>query len=292
MCKKEEVRILRSSFDVLCSNAVLEHSHLELSSEVYVKSEKYNILCFVVKDFFYGNSEKIAYCVYQYNGVSYISIIFEDNGGFYCYFNQNIADIDITDIESGDINISQLIKKSIYRNGCYYKKNIREKNNNLKNEIIKLNKQKEEEGGNDNVISFIQQQIKIFIYFFESNLVYFSEKTQYINFMLYCQLFLKEDKIFEYYIDRYDIKKEKLFKELNFVKKTIENVFYDSVEHHVKNLQEFSDILESMIIDDEYEQSKYFINCLFLTVQQMIMRDNSDEQCEDFQYIKDTLFSA
>lgn len=293
MCKKEEVRILTSSYDDVCSTAIGEISHLKFSSEVFIQSNKYNIFCGYIKDFLYGEKEKIAYCKYKYNDNFDISIIFCDDDIYYSYFNQDIEYKDIVEIVSGSKTISNIINKSQYRYGKYYKyANIDNKDpkNDLFYKLLKLCK---EEGLNDDIVEPMRRKIKVLMRFFENNLFSFSETTQLVNFIFYFKLFLKDDKPYNFYAKTLDIGNFDLTENFEFLDKTIKDIVNESVKNNSKNLKKFFEVLEKAKIDDEQKKyAKYFINCLMATISQVLNNDDLSEQEEVFKYIQETLFSA
>lgn len=268
MCKNEEYLVLPSAFDDMSSNILAEYSHLNNSSRIYVRSESYNVICYILKRCFNNTSSKIGNCIYMFDSDECRSIIFKDDE-FYSYFVSDKTDIKIVSIKPDFISEFDLFNKSVYWLGDYYKLIVRDKN--LKAGNLYLDYCRKE----GYIVRQQEDLIKFFISFVDCNLSSFSSKVQLINFAFFSVVFNGDRKIYDFYNNNEFFGKENFDSELNYLLSVIDELYINRRKGITQDFNDLSISFENLHFNENYKYTNYFFNCLILTFRRLSTKNSN-----------------
>ncbi len=262
--------ILPSMFDDMCSQVLVGFSHLKDSSKVYIKSENYNIICYIFKNYFYKNNLKLGNCLYIFDSNCCRSIVFEQDDNFYTYFKSGKDKIEIVSKEPERISKIDLFNKSLFWNDDYYKLVATDKNISIEYLIYAFGKKMVD------ISSVFEEQssIEFFANFIDNNLTRFGELAQLINFIMYSIVFNNDYKIYNFYKNNSIIGNIDLKSEVINLHNKLNELYNRYAGNKIQNFDDLASKFESMHLDEQYEYSQYFINNLIFTFRGLSEKSN------------------
>lgn len=283
MCISEDsIVVLPSIFDEMCSKIVVDLSHLKSSSKVYIRSENYNIICYIYKNYFYKCNLKIGNCLYVFDSNDCRSIVFKTDDDFYCYFKSDIEKIEIKSINP-EINNFDLFNKSVNWNDDYYKLFYNSTDISVEKMVLDFNR----EIGNISSVRDRQNFVEFFAYFVDNNLTRFDTIVPLINFIMYSIIFNNDYKLYNFYNKNSLIENINLAPDVNYLLKKINELYNYDACNVINDFEDFALQLESMHLDEQYKYSRYFINSLIFTFRELSRKNHKI----NFKYIMKRFFT-